>query len=224
MFLDEIGELPLALQVKLNRALQERELRRVGDTRVRPLEARVIAASNRNLVDLVAAGLFREDLFFRLSVFPVRLPPLRRRKADIPLLAEHFLTRARTRTGGGPLGFLPGALRALLIHRWPGNVRELQNVVERAAVIAEGELIEKNDLGLGKKRKKAGLSREALLALSWRELSRRAERKMARQYFGVLLEATRGNVSEAATRAGLARESLHRLLRRHRIDPTAYRG
>jgi len=223
VFLDEIGELPLALQVKLNRALQERELRRVGDSKVRPLDARVVAATNRTLVDAVAAGQFREDLYFRLAVFPVQLPPLRRRKADIPLLAEHFLTRSRVRRGDGPLGFRPEALRALIAHRWPGNVRELQNVIERAAVIAEGELVNKKDLALTKKKGADPQSRDALLTLSWSEFTARFERKLARRYFGALLEDTHGNVAEAATRAGIARESLHRLLRRHRIDPAAYR-
>lgn len=222
VFLDEIGELPLALQVKLNRVLQEHELRRVGDTRVRPLEARVIAATNRKLVDAVAAGRFREDLYFRLAVFPLRLPPLRRRKADLPLLAEHFLARARQRAGGaGPLGFRPEALRAMLAYRWPGNVRELQNIVERAAAIAEGEMVERRDLSLTKK--KDPESRAKLIAMNWSDCSQRYERKLARRYFGALLEDTHGNVSEAATRAGIARESLHRVLRRHRIDPAVYR-
>jgi DNA-binding NtrC family response regulator len=222
VFLDEIGELPLALQVKLNRALQEHELRRVGDTRVRPLEARVIAATNRKLTEAVAAGHFREDLYFRLAVFPLRLPPLRQRKADIPLLAEHFLARARQRaSGAGPLGLKPEALRALLGYRWPGNVRELQNVIERAAVVAEGELVEKRDLALT--RKKMPTSRAEISKLTWAEFSTRVEQKLARRYFRALLDDARGNVAEAATRAGMARESLHRLLRKYRIDAAKHR-
>jgi DNA-binding NtrC family response regulator len=228
LFLDEIGELPLPLQVKLNRALQERELRRVGDTKTRPLTARIIAATNRDLPTLVKAQTFREDLYYRLAVFPIAMPALNERLEDVTLLAHHFLTRAHARMGSGPEGFRPDALRALLSYPWPGNVRELENAVERASAIAEGPLVTRDDLPEGVASltfatKTRRLSGPALAKRPWREAVELVERKVARAYFRALLESTRGNVSEAAERAGLARESLHRLLRKHGIAPDHFR-
>ncbi|MFN7134784.1 MAG: sigma 54-interacting transcriptional regulator, partial [Myxococcales bacterium] len=124
LLLDEIGELPLPAQVKLNRALQEREIRRVGDTRALPVDVRVIAATHRGLRAEVAAGRFREDLFYRLNVFPVRMPALRERREDVPMLAAHFLEHFARQHGRRARAFTPEALRALAGHDWPGNVRE----------------------------------------------------------------------------------------------------
>jgi PAS domain S-box-containing protein len=129
IFLDEIGELSLNLQVKLLRVLQEKEIERVGEARVIPVDCRVIAASNRDLHTSVERGTFREDLFYRLSVIPISVPPLRERRADLPLLAEHFLTRIATQEGKSIEGFAPDAIDALMEYRWPGNVRELENAV-----------------------------------------------------------------------------------------------
>ncbi|HXT22932.1 MAG TPA: sigma-54 dependent transcriptional regulator, partial [Thermoanaerobaculia bacterium] len=136
-FLDEIGELPLPLQAKLLRALQERRFTRVGGTAELETDARVIAASNRNLGDEVAAGRFREDLYYRLNVVAVEMPPLRQRREDIPLLVDHLRERFDRRHGSRTAPFSPAVLRALVEHSWPGNVRELANAVERLVLLAE---------------------------------------------------------------------------------------
>ncbi|RMG12839.1 MAG: sigma-54-dependent Fis family transcriptional regulator, partial [Deltaproteobacteria bacterium] len=135
VFLDEVGELPLEAQVKLNRALQEREVRGVGEARSVPIDVRVIAATLRGLKEEVAAGRFREDLYYRLAVFPVHMPALRERPADIPLLATRILADQAAALGREVEGFEPEALAALLAHDWPGNVRELENVVARAVAV-----------------------------------------------------------------------------------------
>jgi transcriptional regulator with GAF, ATPase, and Fis domain len=136
LLLDEIGETPLALQAKLLRVLQEGELERVGDTRTRKVDVRVIAATNRDLGAEVDAGRFRQDLYYRLSVFPLEVPPLRERPDDIRALAEHFVARSAARLKRPTPRLTAAALGALLEHDWPGNVRELQNAVERAVILA----------------------------------------------------------------------------------------
>jgi two-component system response regulator AtoC len=147
LFLDEVGELPLQLQVKLLRFLQEEEVRPVGDTRAQKVDVRVVAASARDLGQAVAAGAFREDLFWRLNVVAVRLPPLRERPGDVAPLARHFLARfAPLRPELPGLALSPEALQALEAHRWPGNVRELQHAMERAVVLADGPLVREEDL------------------------------------------------------------------------------
>ena len=138
LFLDEIGEIPFAMQAKLLRVLQEQEVERIGDTRLRKVNVRIIAATNRNLKDEVIAGRFREDLYYRLSVFPIENPPLRERRDDIPRLAEHFIRTAAKRLGRKPPKLTTGAVRQLATQDWPGNIRELQNAVERAVILAQG--------------------------------------------------------------------------------------
>jgi len=147
LFLDEVGELPSPLQVKLLRALQEEEIRRVGDTRPEKVDVRVVAATARDLARAVKEGLFREDLFYRLNVVGIRLPPLRERPGDVGALSGHFLAKhARLRPDGPVEGFTPEALEAMQAYRWPGNVRELEHAVERALVLSEGPRIREEDL------------------------------------------------------------------------------
>jgi two-component system response regulator AtoC len=141
LFLDEIGELPLQLQVKLLRFLQEEEVRRVGDTREEKVDVRVVAATVRDLNKEVAEGRFREDLFYRLNVLPVHVPSLRERPEDIAELARHFVERYNARMSKHVKGFTAQALDRLQSYAWPGNVRELENAVERAMVLAEGDMI-----------------------------------------------------------------------------------
>jgi two-component system response regulator PilR (NtrC family) len=142
LFLDEVTELPSAVQVKLLRAIQEREIRRVGDTRDVKVDVRIIAASNRNLARAVADGLLREDLFYRLNVIPIHLPPLRERRADIPLLVAHFLHKLGREMGKKVTGLTPEAMAVLEAYHWPGNIRELENVIERAVVLGSAEVLD----------------------------------------------------------------------------------
>ncbi|MBK5356361.1 sigma-54-dependent Fis family transcriptional regulator [Pseudomonas sp. TH41] len=146
LFLDEIGEMPLALQAKILRALQERVIEPVGDPRERKVDVRVIAATNKNLLDAVANKEFREDLYYRLNVFPIPLPALRERVEDIAPLARHFAHTLGATAGKRFTGFSPEALQAMAQYSWPGNIRELQNCVERATIVASGAVIEEEDL------------------------------------------------------------------------------
>ncbi len=146
LLLDEIGELPLSLQVKLLRALQEETIRRLGESRDVKIDVRIIAATHRDLAAEVKAGRFREDLYYRINVLPVTIPPLRARKDDIPLLVDHFVTRNNARLGTHIRGVSTEARKFLLEYSWPGNVRELENTIERAMVLAEGEILEATDL------------------------------------------------------------------------------
>jgi two-component system, NtrC family, response regulator AtoC len=141
IFLDEIGELPLSLQVKLLRVLQENEIRSVGDSKTKKIDVRVIAATSKHLENEVKNGTFREDLFFRLNVLPIQLPPLKDRPEDIPMLSQHFMDRFNISLGKSIKGIAPGAMSLLLKHTWPGNVRELENVIERAVILAEGTIL-----------------------------------------------------------------------------------
>jgi two-component system response regulator HydG len=146
LFLDEVGELPPAVQVKLLRVLQERRFERVGGEETIEVDVRLISATHRDLKALAALGSFREDLYYRLAIVPLALPPLRDRPGDLERLALHFLEKHAARIGRRPLGFEPGALQLLSRHPWPGNVRELENAVQQAMVFAEGERIRAEDL------------------------------------------------------------------------------
>jgi two-component system response regulator AtoC len=146
LFLDEIGEMAPTLQVKLLRVLQEGQVRRVGDTRVRPVDVRLVSATNKNLEERTRVGEFRNDLFYRIAVVPIHLVPLRQRKEEIPLLVRHFLDQNNRRLRTQILGIEPAAMQHLLDYSWPGNVRELENTIERALVLAEGPRILPSDL------------------------------------------------------------------------------
>jgi DNA-binding NtrC family response regulator len=215
IFLDEIGDLPLTMQVKLNRALQEKEIRRVGDNRATATNVRVIAATHRDLKAEVVAGRFREDLFYRLNVFPVRLPPLRERREDIPLLAGHFLEKHASAVRKELSGFEPDAVQALTGYPWPGNVRELENAVERAVAVAQGETIAPRELPPDVRGTQEGaLPGDVLARMPYREALELARDRVSREYLTALLKDFDGNVTRAAERAGMERESLHRLLKR----------
>jgi DNA-binding NtrC family response regulator len=224
LFLDEIGELPLQLQVKLTRALQERAVRRLGATEERKVDVRVIAATNVDLREAVPGGRFREDLFYRLNIFPLRLPPLRQRTDDIPMLAMLFLDR-HSRGRSLPIeGFVPEALAAMLRYEWPGNVRELENAVERALAVSDGPRISLEALpdevaALGGRAPTSDLA-----TLSYRDAVDLARDRASRQYLVALLKEFGGNVTAAAERAGMERESLHRLLKRYGVRSEAFKG
>ena len=216
LFLDEIGELPLPVQVKLNRVLQEKEVRRVGDNTAIKIDVRIVCATHRDLKAEVQAGRFREDLFYRVHVLPLRLPPLRERKEDIPLLAMHFLDRHARAYHRDLTGFEPDALQALTAYAWPGNVRELENSVERSAASALGQQIAFRDLPPEVQARPEGkLPMETLANLPYKEAVEAARDRLSRDYLVALMRELHGNVTHAAERAGMERESLHRLLRRH---------
>jgi two-component system response regulator AtoC len=213
LFLDEVGELPLGLQAKLLRAVQEREIRRVGATKTIPVDVRLVAATNRDLAESVRKREFREDLFYRLNVIPIVLPPLRDRAGDVPLLAYHFLGRYG-RNRERPLeGIEPEALAALEGYPWPGNIRELQNAIERACVLADGPALRLRDLGehvRGRGRAAPAAASGALLP--FRDAREAWLRAFTSEYLTDLLRQHGGNVSQAARTAGVDRKTLHRLL------------
>ncbi len=218
IFFDEIGELPLTMQVKLNRALQEREIRHVGENRSIAVDARVIAATHGDLKTAVAAGRFREDLFYRLNVFPIELPPLSERRDDIPLLAVHFLQKHTKIHQRQIEGFEPPALRALSSYDWPGNVRQLENAIERAVAVATETLIRPCDLPKELQDESAAeLPRELLAHLPYREALESARDRISQEYLRALMSEFNGNVTHAAERAKMERGSLHRLLKRYGI-------
>ena len=219
LFLDEIGEMPLALQAKLLRALQQGEVQRVGSDKPLTVDMRVIAATNRNLQTEVAEKRFREDLYFRLNVINIEVPPLRRRPEDIPLLAAHFLQRYAERNRKAIKGFSPQALDAMLRYPWPGNVRELENAVERAAILCTGDLITLRELPQGVSGAlnaplPAELTTEqgdgSLAGLKLDDVERRAIEETLRQ--------TGDNKSEAARRLGITRATLHNKLRKYGME------
>lgn len=205
IFLDEIGELPLSLQVKILRVLQENEIRMIGDTKVKKIDVRVIAATSRNLNDEVKAGVFREDLFYRLNVLPVRLPPLRERTEDIALLSQYFIDRFNIKLGKDIKGISPAAISILLKHNWPGNVRELENVIERAVILSEKMILLPENLPaeLGAK---TGTSR---MDDFFKGFSIKAARKvMEKRLITRALEATGNNRTKAAQLLEISHPSL----------------
>jgi len=215
LFLDEIGEMPLSLQAKLTRALEESAVRRVGASEERRVDVRLVAATHRDLTEMVGAGAFREDLFYRLNVAMVHIPPLRDRQSDVELLAAHFLQRGvgnERRTG-----FTPAALDALREFSWPGNVRQLRAAVERATVVGVGDRVDVGDLPpeIHRADREPGTERSDL---TWAEAQKRGRADAAREYLESVLSRFDGNVSEAATHAGVERESFYRLLRRYGLD------
>ncbi|KIH78018.1 two-component system, NtrC family, response regulator HydG [Geoalkalibacter ferrihydriticus] len=197
LFLDEIGELPLALQPKLLRALQEKTFERVGGTRTLKADVRIVAATNRDLHEQVRAGAFREDLFFRLNVFPVRLPPLRERRDEIPLLLRYFIDKYAPRFNKLIKGWSDGFLKKLEIYSFPGNIRELENLVERSIILARGDVLDEQLL--------PDLSR----ASSVRDDASVDLKEREKQAIRQALAQTGGNKSKAADLLGISRRALH---------------
>jgi len=224
LFLDEVGELPLPIQVKLNRALQEKEIRRVGENQPTKVNVRIIAATHRDLKAEVAAGRFREDLYYRLHVFPIRMPALRERMEDVSLLAQHFLEKHARAFRREVTGLEPDAIRVLTSYAWPGNVRELENAMERAVAVAKGERLRAEDLPPEiASAQTATPPPEVLAGLPYRDAVDQARDRVSREYLGQLMKEFGGNVTRAAERAGMERESLHRLLRRYGLRSDDYK-
>ena len=215
LFLDEVDCLPLLAQVKFLRFLQEKEYRPLGSTRMRHADVRVIAAANSNLEETVKDGRLREDLFYRLNIVPILLPPLRQRIEDIPILATHFLRRYETEFCKELRGFSPEAMQMLMAHSWPGNIRELQHVIERAVVLVQGRTIERNDLILPRP--------EMQQQESLRQAKARMIEKFEKTYIESVLVAYKGNITRAAQAAQKNRRAFWQLIRRHQIDVQRFR-
>ena len=212
LFLDEIGEMPLSLQAKLLRVLQQGEVQRVGSDEPLTVDVRVIAATNRVLADEVAAGRFREDLFYRLNVIGLEVPPLRARQEDIPLLAAAFLERHAAANRKSLKGFTPQAMDAMLRYSWPGNVRELENAVERAVILTTTDYVTERALPLTVQNAPPAAEDDlsALGSMSLEDVEKKA--------IEATLRETEDNKSEAARRLGITRATLHSKLKKYGLE------
>jgi len=213
LFLDEIGELYPSCQVKLLRALQEQEVRRLGENRTRKVNVRVIAATNKDLRKEMDAKRFRDDLFHRISVLPIEIPPLRMRREDLPLLVDHYVRQYNRELGREVRGFTPRALDRLKAYPWPGNVRELENRIKQAMVLAKEDLIDTESLALFGGRAPEG------------ELPpfRQAKAEFEKNYIAQALRMARGKVAAAARLAGKDRKDFYDFMKKHQIKPDDFR-
>ena len=218
LFLDDIDALAPHAQVKLLRFLQEKEYRPVGSNSVRHADVRVIAASNHELADMAMRGTFRQDLFFRLNVLTLNLPPLRERCEDLPILTQHFVQQSTRQWNRRVEGITPGALFRLLSYSWPGNVRELKHVIERAVLFAEGPLLSDEDLELG------GGATAVRADESFRHAKARTIEQFERAYIERLLITHQGNITHAAHAASKNRRAFWQLIRKHGIEPQRFRS
>ncbi len=214
LFLDEVGDMPHTTQVKILRVLEQREVVRVGSSAVVPVDIRVIAATNQNLLELVTARRFREDLYFRLKVVSLDLPPLRARADDVPLLAEAFLRELTARHGARVRAFAPETLRALQGHAWPGNVRELRNAVETMVVTASGETLQPEDLPTSIRPAAAG---PPAAPAGWAALVGRTAEEVEREHIRATLESVAGNRARAARLLGIGERTLYRKIKEFRL-------
>lgn len=209
LFLDEIAEMSLPMQVKLLRAVQEREVREVGAEYATKVDVRIITATNKDLAESVKAGTFRHDLYYRVSVVPLAIPPLRERKDDIPLLAQHFLKQSAKRSNKDVRGFTPAAMHRLMVYPWPGNVRELENAVEKAVVMS------RQDMVLPELLPTAGVASD----IGLKPLTE-AKEEFERSYLRNVLQMTGGNISRAAQFAGRYRADFYKMLKKYGLHPS----
>ncbi|MDY6789650.1 MAG: sigma-54 dependent transcriptional regulator [Thermodesulfobacteriota bacterium] len=216
LFLDEVSEMSLAMQVKLLRVLQEREITRVGGDGAIKVDVRVIGATNRDLMTMITEGSFREDLFYRLNVISLDIPPLRKRRDDIVLLAQHFLQDFAAKNRKQIKGFTPKAIDHLIRYDWPGNVRELMNSVERAVVLARGEYIDRKNLAIMQTPLDWTVKSTPVLE-DINEMTTLED--MERRVVIKTLKAANGNKSESARRLGITRKTLHKKLKKYGIMP-----
>ncbi len=206
-FLDEVGDLPMALQAKILRFLQERVIERLGGRESIPVDVRIVCATHRNLQEMIAAGTFREDLYYRLSEIVVTIPPLRDRVGDAALLAHHFKNKFSAQEGRSSLNFSPDALATIESYAWPGNVREMENCIKRAVIMADGSQISVEDLGL----RSSPMTEDEPLNL--RQVREEAEYKA----FVKVLARVDGNITKSADLLGVSRPALYDLMKRHGI-------
>jgi len=216
LFLDEIGSLSFSLQSKLLRFLETKEIEPLGSNRLIKVDVRVVAATNQDLEKAVQEGTFREDLYFRLNVFPIHIPPLRERKEDIPLLINHFLKLYSQKLNKKIEGIEKEALQILIEYDWPGNVRELENLVERAMVLSEGGMLKKEHFHILHSHSSPSFS-------SYQEGKSKVLEEFEKNYFASLLEKFAGNVSKTAQEAGLDRKNLYLKLKKYGLNPENFR-
>jgi two-component system response regulator AtoC len=217
LFLDECGDIPADVQVKLLRVLQERQFERVGGTETISVDVRVVSATHRDLEALIAEGKFREDLYYRLNVFPIYLPPLRDRLEDLPRLIEHFVGKFNRVTGKSTRGFDLTALDALSHYHWPGNVRELENVVERALIVARGPEVTASDLDFGRRVPSPTSTLAAPASLNGRPLPARLQEQEKSEIMAAI-DRNLGNIAGAARTLGINRSTLYYRLRKHGLE------
>jgi len=213
IFLDEIGDMPLSIQAKVLRVLQDKKFYPVGSEKLVGADVRIIVATNKNLEEQVKQGLFREDLYYRVHVIPIHLPPLRDRKEDIPLLVDHFLNKFREKVKKEIKGFSPQAMQKLMLHDWPGNVRELENIIEYAAAMTDTELINEDLI----------FQTKVIPAVTYIKPLKEAKDIFERGYLIYLLETCKGKVSEAAKMAGKYRADFYLLLKKHELNPDDFK-
>lgn len=216
LFLDEIDCLPLSAQAKLLRFLQDRVYRRLGSSRMIHADIRLIAATNNNLKDAVKEGNFRQDLFYRVNIIPLTLPPLRERKDDIPVLAKHFLFQYSSELNQRVSGFTTQALQKLVFYEWPGNVRELENIIQRALVFAQEEEIREGDIHLS-------LKEPSYYNEPFQAAKAKVIEEFEKSYIMEILMANRGNITKSAKKAGKNRRAFWELIRKNKIDVEYYK-
>jgi DNA-binding NtrC family response regulator len=224
LFLDEVAELPLDLQGKLLRAVQDQVIVKVGGTREIRVNTRIIASTNRDLEEMVKNGSFREDLFYRLNVVSLKIPPLRERKEDIPYLVKHFLTRFTAQFNVSQVSSIPPeAMEMLIQHDWPGNVRELENAIQRAVVLAENGVVSLRHLLPPKVTGSISYGHPLESGLNFREMKRMIVDDFSREYLSMCLRHYHGNVTRTAQALGLRRTSLQRLMKRYKLKGRQFR-
>lgn len=223
IFLDEIGDISPAIQTKLLRVLQEKEIKPLGDSRPVHVDVRIIASTNQDLKAKIQQHQFREDVFYRLNVLPIHLPPLRERPEDIPLLANHLLQK-HARELKRPEKMISPELMALFQQRrWDGNVREMENLIIQGILFSSSEMIEPADLGLSAEKENSGLWDESLQALPYKLAKEKHLHHFNHAYIGHLLAASNGNITQAARTCGMERQALQQIMRRYGIDAEKYR-
>lgn len=215
VFLDEIGEVSPLIQIKLLRVLQERQIERVGESKTRKIDIRIIGASNKDLYELVQRDLFREDLYYRLKVFPITLPPLRKRKEDIPLLVSHFVEMFNRKTGRQIKTISASAMRVFMNHSWPGNVRELENAIEHAFVICTSDQIGLHDLP--QEILNPDLQRSIRRQHGIQDPEDEYRKKMTREILLALLKDSEWNKAEVSRRTGLSRATIWKYMKKWKI-------
>ena len=227
IFLDEIGDISSAIQTKLLRVLQEKEIKPLGDTKVVKVDVRIIASTNRNLKQKIADHEFREDFFYRLNVLPIELPPLRDRITDIPILAEHLVAKHCKKLKKKAKSISSDVMDLLVKQPWPGNVRELENILVQGIVYSKENIIELSDIPLKdisrEKSSFKGFDKNSITALPYKEAKEKILQEFNHDYIGAKLSMNNGNITQAARQCNMDRQALQQIIKRFNIDPGNFR-